>query len=62
MKLFCASSTSEAFKEGEWYEATFYGQNFSIKERDGEYWCGIHDEDSGFIVINMVGGDFVEFY
>ncbi len=61
MKLFCASSTSEAFKEGEWYDATFYGDNFSIKESEGKHWTGRYDEDCGFIVINMVGGDFVEF-
>ena len=61
MKLFCASSTSSRFTEGELYDAEFNGMQFYINDNAGNVCNGIHEDDSGFIVISMVGGDFVEF-
>lgn len=61
MKLFCASSTSIRFTEGELYDAEFNGMQFHINDNAGNAWCGLYEDESGFIVVSMVGGDFVEF-
>ena len=61
MKLFCASSTSKRFKEGEWYSANFFGGVFNIRDEIGAVWQATYDDESGFILVEMVGGDFVEF-
>lgn len=61
MKLFCASSTSSRFTDGELYDAEFNGTRFNINDNAGNAWYGFYEEESGFIVVSMVGGDFVEF-
>ena len=61
MKLFCASSTSSRFTEGEMYDASFNGSQFHINDNTGNPCSGLYEDDSGFIVVSMVGGDFVEF-
>lgn len=61
MKLFCASSTSFRFTEGELYDAEFNGMQFRINDDAGNAWRGLYEDESGFIVVSMVGGDFVEF-
>lgn len=61
MKLFCSSSTSERFTEGEFYDAQFNGSQFHITDNTSKAWSALYEDDSGFIVIEMVGGDFVEF-
>lgn len=61
MKLFCASSTSSRFTEGEMYDAEFNGMQFHINDNAGNVCSGVYEDDSGFIVVSMVGGDFVEF-
>lgn len=61
MKLFCASSTSSRFTEGELYDAEFNGRQFHINDNSGDAWSGLYEDESGFILVEMVGGDFVEF-
>lgn len=61
MKLFCSSSTSERFTEGEFYDAQFNGCQFHVTDNTSKAWSALYEDDSGFIVIEMVGGDFVEF-
>lgn len=61
MKLLCASSTSGRFTEGELYDAEFNGMQFHINDNAGNVCSGVYDDESGFIVVSMVGGDFVEF-
>lgn len=60
MKLFCSSSTSDRFSEGEYYESEFNGTQFHIEDNLGLTWSALYQDESGFIVIDMVGGDFVE--
>jgi len=61
MKLFCAISTSSRFTEGELYDAEFNGMQFHINDNSGNVCSGFYEDESGFIVVEMVGGDFVEF-
>lgn len=61
MKLFCASSTSSRFTEGELYDAEFNGMQFHINDNTGNVCSAVYEDESGFIVVSMVGGDFVEF-
>lgn len=61
MRLFCASSTSSRFTEGELYDAEFNGLQFHINDNSGNICSGVFEDESGFIVVSMVGGDFVEF-
>lgn len=46
MKLFCASSTSKRFKEGEWYSANFFGGTFNIRDEIGAIWQATYDDES----------------
>lgn len=61
MKLFCSCSTSSRFTEGELYDAKFNGLQFHINDNAGNYCSGLYENESGFIVVSMIGGDFVEF-
>lgn len=61
MKLFCSSSTNERFTDGEFYDAQFNGRQFHVTDNTSKAWSALYEDDSGFIVIEMVGGDFVEF-
>lgn len=60
MKLFCSSSTSDRFTEGEFYDAEFNGHQFHIIDNINETWSALYEDESGFVIIDMIGGDFVE--
>ena len=40
---------------------TFFGGTFNIRDEIGAIWQATYDDESGFIIVEMVGGDFVEF-